>query len=127
MILVNFQMLIALGLKAVKSEAQATRQHYAHTVGKATAPPSEERSALFFFRCLALVFKRRKPRQELKEMCVALGVTFLELVNDMPIRWNSTHKLCSAAVRMERPLRLVLQEQTWDPSVKEHLTPTDTD
>ena len=45
----------------------------------------------------------------------------------MPIRWNSTDKMLSAALQMEEAIRAVLATQRWDKSVKEHLTPTDED
>lgn len=60
-------------------------------------------------------------------MCKALGISFVELVNDMPVRWGSTDKLVKAALKLEQAIRAVLYRQTWDPSVREHLTPTDAD
>jgi hypothetical protein len=56
-----------------------------------------------------------------------MNITFNELKCDMPVRWNSTDELLKAAIKMERPIRAVLYSQTWDDSVHQNLTPTDTD
>ncbi len=115
-------------MKAVKSEAKASRQHYAYAAGKATTPPEGERNAFFVVRCLALIFKQRKrPREDLKNACKYLEILFIELVNDMPVRWGSTDKMLKALIRMEQPIRMVLRQQTWDPSVREHLYLCDDD
>jgi hypothetical protein len=40
----------------------------------------------------------------------------------MPIRWNSTDKLLQTGLHLERALRAVLLNQTWDESVREKLS-----
>lgn len=56
-----------------------------------------------------------------------MGVKYLELACDMPVRWNSTDKMLTTALKMEKPIRAVLLNQEWDPSVRANLTPTDED
>jgi len=90
--------------------------------------PDDERSAFFKIRSLAIIFKLRKlPRSQLKRMCTTLNIKFIDLMCDMPVRWNSTDNLLKAALRMEKPIRAVLMNQEWDQSVRRHLTPTEED
>lgn len=92
------------------------------------ANDDSERSAFFKTRSLAILFKLRKlPRVELKAMCKVYNIKYIDLMCDMPIRWNSTDKMIKAMLRMERAIRTVLREQQWDESVRENLTLTDAD
>ena len=116
-------------MKAIKSEPNESRSYYQHKADHAHLPDNRlERSAFFKLRSLAIIFKlRRLPRDELKRMCKTLDIKYLDLMCDMPIRWNSTDKMLQAALRMEKPIRAVLMNQEWDTSVREKLTPTETD
>jgi hypothetical protein len=56
-----------------------------------------------------------------------LGISYIDLMCDMPVRWNSTDRMLGAALRMEKAIRVVLYNQEWDSSVRSKLTPTDDD
>ena len=87
-----------------------------------------EADAFYKIRSLSILFKLRKlPRKELKEMCKVLGISYIDLMCDMPVRWNSTDRMLGAALRMEKAIRAVLYNQEWDSSVRSKLTPTDDD
>jgi hypothetical protein len=60
-------------------------------------------------------------------MCIAMNINYIDLVCDMPVRWNSTDNMVKAVLRMEQAIRVVLTTQQWDRSVYRHLTPTDED
>jgi zinc finger BED domain-containing protein 1 (E3 SUMO-protein ligase ZBED1) len=116
-------------LKAIKAVPNEYRHHYQHRNDHAELPSNDvERSAFFKVRSLSILFKLRKvPRAELKAMCVAMKINYLDLVCDMPVRWNSTDKMVKAVLRMEPAIRAVLTAQQWDKSVRRWLTPTDED
>lgn len=116
-------------LKSFNSEALDNRNHYQHLPGHARLPEEQiEWSAFYKARCLALIFKGRKiPRQQLKDMCNTLRIPFLELVCDMPVRWNSTDKMLGAFLKMEKAIRAVLSVQEWDDSVRIYMTPSEED
>jgi hypothetical protein len=102
-----------IALKAIKSEPNKSRSYYQHKADHAYLPDNRlEFSAFFKLRSLAIIFKlRRLPRDELKRMCKTLDVKYLDLMCDMPVRWNSTDKMLQAALRMEKPIRAVLMNQ----------------
>ena len=56
-----------------------------------------------------------------------IGIKYIELMCDMPVRWNSTDKKLTAALKMEKAIRAILMQQEWDLSVRLHLTPTEKD
>ena len=60
-------------------------------------------------------------------MCKLYDIKYVDLMCDMPIRWNSTDKMIKAMLRIERAIRAVLREQQQDESVRTYLTLTDTD
>jgi hypothetical protein len=60
-------------------------------------------------------------------MCKTLDIKYVDLLCDMPVRWNSTDKMIKTALRMEKPIRAVLLNQEWDQSVRQKLTPSDDD
>ena len=75
-----------------------------------------------------MIFKHRKiPRAQLKDMYKTLGIKYLELVCDMPVRWNSTDKMLNAFLKIEKAIRAVLAVQDWDKSVHAKMTPTEDD
>lgn len=60
-------------------------------------------------------------------MCIAMKINYIDLVCDMPVRWNYTDKMVQATLRLEPAIRAVLTAQQWDRSVRRVLTPTDED
>ena len=71
-----------------------------------------ERSCFYKIRSLSIIFKlRRLPRIQLKRMCNLLGIVYIDLMCDMPIRWNSTDKMLKATIRIEPAIRAVLVAQ----------------
>lgn len=123
-----YNLAVQAALKALKANIHADgRHHYEHIPGLAVGD-GEEVNAFFKTRSLAGIFKKRRlPRQELREMCQHLKITFLDIPLDMPTRWSSTDKFLKVVLRMEPAIRAVLANQQWDPSIRLHLTPTDTD
>ena len=60
-------------------------------------------------------------------MCALLKILYIDMMCDMPVRWNSSDKMVKAALRIEMAIRAVLSSQKWDESVRKNLTPTDED
>jgi len=116
-------------LKSIQATPKEQPYKYYHTNHNAQLPdPNVERSAFFKLRSLAIIFKLRKtPRDQLKQMSATLNVKYRDLTCDMPVRWNSTHKLLQTGLHLEKPLRAVLLNQTWDDSVREKLSLDDED
>jgi hypothetical protein len=99
-------------LKAIKASPNEHRHHYQHTNNAAPIASDDERSTFFKTRSLSILFKLRKvPRAELKKMCEVFGIKYIDLMCDMPIRWNSTDKMIKAMLRMEKAIRAVLTAQ----------------
>jgi hypothetical protein len=100
-------------LKAIKAEPAKSRSYYHQKTNEAFLPNNQdERSAFYKLRSLAIIFKLRKlPREELKRMCKTLDIKYLDLMCDMPVRWNSTDKMIKAALRIEKAIRAVLLNQ----------------
>jgi hypothetical protein len=95
------------------SKALDNRHHYEHVAGDARLPEDQETwSAFYKARCLAMIFKHQKtPCSQLKDMCKTLNILYLELVCDMLVRWNSTNKMLTAFLKMEKAIRAVLSVQ----------------
>ena len=122
-----YNIAVQAALKAIKSNPNEHRHHYQHEANRAILP-DDERSAFYKIRSLAIIFKLRKlPRAQLKRMCTTLNIKFIDIMCDMPVRWNSTDNLLKAALRMEKPIRAVLMNQEWDQSVRRNLTPSEED
>jgi hypothetical protein len=99
--LVRFSCFTILALNAIKAAPNEHRHHYQHANDQATLD-SDERSSFFKTRSLSILFKLRKlPRAELKAMCKLYDIKYVNLMCDMPIRWNSTDKMIKAMLRME--------------------------
>lgn len=98
--LIVLAILITVALKAIKAVPNEYRYHYQHCNNHAELPSNDvERSAFFKVRSLSILFKLRKvPRAELKAMCVAMKINYLDLVCDMPVQWNSTDKMVKAVL-----------------------------
>ncbi|KAG4427139.1 hypothetical protein IFR05_017378, partial [Cadophora sp. M221] len=116
-------------LKLVNLVALDNRNHYQQVAGRACLPEDQLTwSAFYKACCLAMIFKSRKvPRQQLKDMCNTLKIPFLELVCDIPVRWNSTNNMLTAFLKMEKAIRAVLSVQEWDEFVRQYMTPTEDD
>jgi hypothetical protein len=98
-----------LALKAIKAEPKEHFSDYHYTNNKVPPPPSTKRSAFYKLRSLSIIFKLRKlPRAQLKSMCATLGIKYRDLMYDMPIQWNSTDKMLTIGLYMEKAIKAVL-------------------
>lgn len=121
-------------LKAIKADTSEARDIYDHKDGKATSPLYEDgisdavRSAFFKGRSICLLIRnRRLLRSELKRYYKRFDIPYRRLLCDMPVRWSSTHAMLLELLRQQDAITSMLDKQTWDVSVRLHLTPTPAD
>ena len=77
-------------------------------------------TALAQLRKHIYIFRNRRAwKDALQSQCKAVGIMPIQLVLDMPVRWNSTYDMLSKALKLQGPITALCASQRFDLAVKE--------
>lgn len=112
-------------LKTIKADPSAEAETYRCELGAARIPRTvdshtEVMNTLVKLRRHIYVFRNRRLWKEaLQKQTMVAGLKVQQLSLDMPVRWNSTHKMLESAIKLQVPITAICASQQWDISMRD--------
>lgn len=112
-------------LKTIKADPSAEAETYRCELGAARIPRTvdshtEVMNTLAKLRRHIYVFRNRRLwKDALQKQTMVAGLKVQQLSLDMPVRWNSTHKMLESAIKLQVPITAICASQQWDISMRD--------